>query len=140
MLAEPHARRVAARPRRLRWHAPRGGASAGEAEAQVKHRSRSGHLPASPSRTLATSYCRVVNGCSARPLRPRSGPRSFRLGWRVRGVRFAPEWTGPGPARPYLRGSPMRKRLFLPVTAFLAGIIVALAKIRQDRGIGRRGD
>ena len=34
----------------------------------------------------------------------------------------------------------MRKRLFLPVTAFLAGIIVALAKIRQTRGTGRRGD
>lgn len=34
----------------------------------------------------------------------------------------------------------MRKRLFIPVTAFLAGIIVALAKIRQNRGIGRRDD
>ena len=34
----------------------------------------------------------------------------------------------------------MRKRLFLPVTAFLAGIIVALAKIRQNRGTGRRDD
>ena len=34
----------------------------------------------------------------------------------------------------------MRKRLFVPVLAFLAGIIVALAKFRETRGTGRRGD